>query len=286
MHSRNKHRQGYDFQALCATLPELSSHLINTVKGHISIDFSDRASLICLNKALLMHYYDVKYWALPKDFLCPPVPGRADYIHALADLLRSTTQTVMSNSTVKVLDIGTGANLIYPLIGHAEYQWQFTASDVNPAALKCAKTIAQANDLDIKLIQQANTEHIFHNIIKPNQYFELTMCNPPFHASQKEAEQGTSRKWQNLGQKPTNKLNFGGQSQELWCDGGERRFIKTMIRESKDYAEQVGWFTCLVSNKDNLSSLKLTLKKQQPKEIKTVKMAQGQKISRFLAWRY
>ncbi|CAM4209014.1 23S rRNA (adenine(1618)-N(6))-methyltransferase RlmF [Pseudoalteromonas byunsanensis] len=286
MHSRNKHRHGYDFQALCATLPELSHHLITTVKGNVSIDFSARESLICLNKALLMHYYGVKYWALPKDFLCPPVPGRADYVHALADLLRSNTQMALSSSSVKVLDIGTGANLIYPLIGQAEYQWQFTASDVNFEALKCAKAIAKANDLNIKLIQQPNTEHIFHSVIKPDQYFELTMCNPPFHASQKDAEQGTNRKWQNLKQKPTSTLNFGGQSQELWCDGGEKRFIKTMIRESKDYAEQVGWFTCLVSNKDNLSPLKLTLKKQQPKEIKIVKMAQGQKISRFLAWRY
>ncbi|OHU85545.1 MULTISPECIES: 23S rRNA (adenine(1618)-N(6))-methyltransferase RlmF [Pseudoalteromonas] len=286
MHSRNKHRNGYDFNALCTTLPELANHLINTVKGNTSIDFSNRESLICLNKALLMHYYDVKYWALPKDFLCPPVPGRADYIHALADLLHANEQEVTQSSAVKVLDIGTGANLIYPLIGHAEYQWQFSASDINPEALKCAKAIAQANALDIRLQQQPNTEHIFHNVIKPGQYFNLTMCNPPFHANQKEAELGTRRKWQNLKQKPTSKLNFGGQSQELWCDGGEKRFIKTMIRESKDYADQVGWFTCLVSNKENLSSLKLTLKKQQPKKIKTVKMTQGQKISRFLAWSY
>ncbi|CAH9050568.1 Ribosomal RNA large subunit methyltransferase F [Pseudoalteromonas holothuriae] len=282
MHSRNKHQHGYDFNALCMTLPELSKYLIITPKGTNSIDFSDSNAVICLNKALLMHYYAIKFWSLPEDFLCPPVPGRADYIHALADLLDK--QQPCSNVTV--LDIGTGANIIYPLLGNAEYQWQFVGSDINPKALKCAKAIVAANHLNIKLIQQHSPNNIFKNVILPNQYFDLTMCNPPFHSNQDEAIKGTQRKWQNLKQHSSSKLNFGGQNQELWCDGGERKFIKTMIKESKNYSQQVGWFTCLVSKKDNLSSLKLFLKKQNPKEIKVVKMDQGQKVSRFLAWRY
>ncbi len=38
-------------------------------------------------------------------------------------------------------------------------------------------------------------------------------------------------------------LNFGGQQQELWCEGGEVAFIKKMIEESKGFAKQVMWFT-------------------------------------------
>jgi 23S rRNA (adenine1618-N6)-methyltransferase len=189
-------------------------------------------------------------------------------------------------SGVKVFDIGTGANVIYPLIGFAEYNWQFEGSDINPAALKCAQAIIDANKLKIKLHLQRNPQNIFHGVIKPNQYFDITMCNPPFHADEQAATQGTERKWRNLNQRPSNALNFGGNNNELWCEGGEKRFIKTMINESKDFADQVGWFTCLVSNKDNLFPLKKALKKLEPEEIKVVKMAQGQKQSRFLAWRF
>ncbi|BBN83458.1 ribosomal RNA large subunit methyltransferase F [Pseudoalteromonas sp. A25] len=282
MHNRNKHRHGYDFKALCKTLPQLSEHLITTPKGTQSIDFAKPSAVVCLNQALLMHYYNVQFWSIPDGFLCPPIPGRADYIHALADLLNQQ----QPNPQIRVLDIGTGANLVYPLLGNAEYQWQFTGSDVNPNAIKCAKAIIDANKLNIALVQQNNPSTIFEGVIQQKHFFDVTMCNPPFHSSKEQAQKGTRRKWQNLKQQENNKLNFGGQSQELWCDGGERKFIKTMIRESKNYAQQVGWFTCLVSNKDNLSPLKLYLKKQQPAEIKVIKMAQGQKISRFIAWRY
>ncbi|MBD1583782.1 23S rRNA (adenine(1618)-N(6))-methyltransferase RlmF [Pseudoalteromonas sp. S16_S37] len=282
MHSRNKHRQGYDFHALCKTQPELSKYITITPKGTESIDFSDRHAVVCLNQALLMHHYNVKFWSIPEGFLCPPVPGRADYVHALADLLQQT----QPNPKIRVLDVGTGANVIYPLLGSSQYHWQFVGCDINPIAIKCAKAIVLANKLNIELVQQHDSNNIFKGVIEQKQYFDVTMCNPPFHASKDAAEKGSTRKWQNLAKQPSNKLNFGGQSQELWCDGGERQFIKNMIRESKEYAQQVGWFTCLVSNKDNLAPLKQYLKKQQPKVVKVVKMAQGQKTSRFLAWRY
>ena len=40
-----------------------------------------------LNRAILMHHYGVKSWDIPAGYLCPPIPGRADYIHSVADLL-------------------------------------------------------------------------------------------------------------------------------------------------------------------------------------------------------
>jgi len=59
-----------------------------------------------------------------------------------------------------------------------------------------------------------------------------------------------------------------------------------MIKESKAYQKQVLWFTCLVSKKDHLSKLKLSLKKSDAKQIKVINMTQGQKVSRFIAWSF
>ena len=59
-----------------------------------------------------------------------------------------------------------------------------------------------------------------------------------------------------------------------------------MITESADYAAQVGWFTCLISKEDNIAPLKRELKRIDVKEVKVIAMAQGQKQSRFIAWRF
>jgi 23S rRNA (adenine1618-N6)-methyltransferase len=40
---------------------------------------------------------------------------------------------------VRVLDIGVGANCVYPLIGHAEYGWRFLGVDIDEAALANAQ---------------------------------------------------------------------------------------------------------------------------------------------------
>jgi 23S rRNA (adenine1618-N6)-methyltransferase len=71
------------------------------------------------------------------------VPGRADYIHHLADLLALDTGTIPENASI--LDIGTGANLIYPLIGAHEYGWRFTGSEISAEAIASAQAIVNAN---------------------------------------------------------------------------------------------------------------------------------------------
>ena len=81
-------------------------------------------------------------------------------------------------------------------------------------------------------------------------------------------------------------LNFGGQNNELWCEGGEVAFIKKMIKQSVSNAENCLWFTTLVSKKENLQEIYKTLKRERPFVIKTIEMKQGQKISRFIAWSF
>lgn len=116
----------------------------------------------------------------------------------------------------------------------------------------------------------------------------MVVCNPPFHASAKEAEESNLRKVGNLAKrhvKETN-LNFGGQQMELWYKGGERRFTQTMISESGKFARNCLWFTTLVSRKDNLTSVYFELDKANVAEIKTIPMGQGNKISRVVAWSF
>jgi 23S rRNA (adenine1618-N6)-methyltransferase len=262
--------------------------------GIETIDFSNPIAVKTLNKALLQTYYDLEFWNIPKNFLCPPIPGRADYIHYLADLLAQTNNgTIPTGNSVLGLDIGTGANLIYPILGYSIYNWSFVGTDIDKMAIQNCSKIIEANPKLIDVIslqQQTESRFIFKNIITPEDRFTFTMCNPPFHASAEEANKSTVRKVSNLNpkEKKTSNpvLNFGGQNAELWCNGGEIGFVTQMIYESAKYASQCLWFTTLVSKKENLSSIYKILKKVNAISIKTIEMSQGQKNSRIVAWSF
>ncbi|MBE9532949.1 MAG: RlmF-related methyltransferase, partial [Proteobacteria bacterium] len=203
------------------------------------------------------------------------------------DLLASdNNQVIPHGRNIKVLDIGTGANLVYPLTGQSEYGWHFTGTDIDPTAINVAQQLCQFNKRKIKLKLQKNPDDIFKGVIGQDDYFHLTLSNPPFHASTEAAQKGTQRKWKNLGKGTSNKLNFGGQNAELWCPGGEVKFIATMIEQSVAFAEQCLWFSSLVSKKDSLKPLYKMLEKVKAVEVKTIDMAQGQKLSRFIAWTF
>uniref|UniRef100_UPI0025D72F66 RlmF-related methyltransferase n=1 Tax=Yoonia sp. TaxID=2212373 RepID=UPI0025D72F66 len=184
------------------------------------------------------------------------------------------------------LDIGTGASLVYPLVGQSEYGWHFTGTDIDAGALKSAQQICDLNNLNIALRRQEKPENVFRGVIQSNDVFHVTMCNPPFHASKEQANKGTQRKWANLGKGQSKQLNFGGQSTELWCPGGEIKFIASMVEQSVAFADQCLWFTSLVSKKDNLQPLHRILTNANVTDYKVVEMAQGQKTSRFIAWTF
>ena len=287
LHPRNQHREGYDFVRLVAHLPELEAFTISNPRGHTTIDFQDVSAVRMLNRALLKTYYNIDFWDIPANYLCPPIPGRVDYIHYLADLLAcSNNQEIPRGRNIKALDIGTGASLVYPLTGQSEYGWHFTGVDIDAAAIKSAQQICQFNNLKIALRRQKIRENIFRGVIEPHDAFHVTLCNPPFHASIEQANKGTERKWRNLGKGHSKKLNFGGQNTELWCPGGEIKFIASMVEQSMEFADQCLWFSSLVSKKDNLRPLYKILGKANVADFKVVEMAQGQKTSRFVAWTY
>lgn len=292
LHPRNPHRFRYDFEKLILSFPELKSFIFINEHDVETIDFANPEAVKALNKALLISEYDIQNWDIPKGYLCPPIPGRADYIHYIADLLaNSNNGNIPEGEQIVGLDIGIGANCIYPIIGNYNYQWSFVGTDIDENALQNCKKIISENPklIDVISLQlQVEPRYIFKNIILPEDKFAFTICNPPFHASQEEATQSALRKVNNLNDAKSNKpiLNFGGQNAELWCSGGEIGFITQMIYESVKYPLQVFWFTTLVSKKDNLKSIYKTLNKVGAVDIKTIEMAQGQKISRFVAWTF
>ncbi len=287
LHPRNQHRNGYDFVRLVADTPELEPFTALNPTGQTTISFQDASAVRMLNRALLKTHYNIEYWDIPADYLCPPIPGRVDYIHYLADLLAESNQSeIPRGRDIKALDIGTGASLVYPLTGQSEYGWDFTGTDIDAGAIKSAQQICAFNNLKVSLKRQNKPEDIFRGVIKPDDAFHVTLCNPPFHASMEQANKGTERKWRNLGKGKSTKLNFGGQNAELWCPGGEIKFIARMIEQSSELADQCLWFTSLVSKKDNLQPLRKILTNAKVAECKVVDMAQGQKISRFIAWTY
>ena len=291
LHPRNLHRNSYDFETLITSVPELKHYVFKNDYDTLTINFSIPKAVRLLNKALLLKYYNVKEWDIPEGNLCPPIPGRADYVHYLADLLAGDNGNIPTGNSVKGLDVGTGANLVYPLIANHSYDWEMLGTDINPNSLENAQKILESNpDLEenIQLKLQPDSDLIFKNIILSKDRFTFSMCNPPFHESEEDAMLGNRRKNNNLRKKKIQnpKLNFGGQHSELWCEGGEMAFIKKMINESVQFSSQVLWFTSLVSKKDNLHQLTTLLKNLNVPEFKTIDMAQGQKISRILAWSF
>lgn len=291
LHPRNLHRNSYDFEQLISCVPELKHYVFVNPYGNQTINFSIPKAVKLLNKALLQHFYAVKNWNIPDQNLCPPIPGRADYIHYLADLLTENSKEISKGLSVKGLDIGTGANLVYPLIAHQSYGWEMLGTDINEKSLENAQKILDDNpdfSSHIQLKFQPDSNFIFKNILSPENKFTFSMCNPPFHDSEESAMKGNIRKTKNLKKSKTSKtnLNFGGQQSELWCEGGEFAFISKMIEESALFSSQILWFTCLVSKQENLSRLTSLLNKVKAVEVKTIDMAQGQKISRILAWTF
>ncbi len=286
MHKRNKHQGRYDLELLVKTVPELQTRVFVNDHGVESIDFFDPEAVKLLNRALLLVHYGVEYWDIPEGYLCPPVPGRADYIHHLADFFEAP-----KGSHIRALDIGTGANCIYPIIGHSEYKWSFVGSESEGTAYQNACEIVEKNSklkgkIDLRL--QENKNRFFHGIIKNDELFEFTICNPPFFKSAKEAKAANRKKYKSLNPKSTRSknLNFGGQANELWTPGGEELFIHNMIHESRQFSNSCYWFSTLVSKESILQSVFKAFRRAKVKEYKTIEMTQGNKKSRFVSWTF
>ena len=292
LHPRNKNRGKYDLHALTNSIPELKSHIISNKHGEKSIDFSNPIAVKTLNRALLSHHYGIKTWMFPNENLCPPIPGRADYIHHMADLLSENNfGKIPIGDDITCLDIGLGASCIYPIIGVTEYNWKFIGSDIDPKSIASAKNIINDNPIlknKIECRLQKKSSAIFKGIIEKEDQIDLIVCNPPFHASIEDAQKGSRRKIKNLSGERMKipKLNFSGISKELIYKGGEHQFIQNMINESKIFSNRCFWFSTLVSKQSNLKGIYRSLENSNVTELKTIPFGTGNKSSRIVAWTF
>lgn len=279
LHPKNKFNNGYNFDELIKINQKLAPFVSKNQFDVVTIDFSNPEAVKELNKALLFSFDKISVWDFPKENLCPPIPGRLDYIHYLADL-------ISDEADVKVLDIGTGATCIYPILGVAAYNWSFVASDIDLKSLDTAQDIIDDNDLGskIELRHQVKEEEILKGILKEGDSFSAVMCNPPFFKSAEEAQGANKRKNKNLGNNTVR--NFSGNNNELWYIGGEKAFLHNYLYESSLFKEKSKWFTSLVSKKENIKSLEKSSAKLGAVEFKVIPMSQGNKVTRIACWRF
>tara|TARA_R110002124_G_scaffold133227_1_gene295865 strand:- start:134 stop:1096 length:963 start_codon:yes stop_codon:yes gene_type:complete len=292
LHPRNKNKERYDLLALLTGTPALKNHIAPNKYGEDSVDFSNPSAVKLLNKAILKHYYGIAHWEFPEENLCPPIPGRADYLHHIADLLSvHNFGRIPTGKQITCFDIGVGANCIYPIIGVTEYDWNFIGSDIDEKSIASAQQIIEANpQLKDKIVCRLQTDpsDVFFRIIGKEEKIDMAICNPPFHSSAEEAIKGTKRKIKNLTGKESKSplLNFAGVSKELICDGGEYKFIHNMIRESAKFSKNCFWFSTLVSKQSNLKGIYSALQKYGADQVKTIPMGTGNKSTRIVAWTF
>ena len=291
LHPRNKNRERYDFKQLIEGSPELAPYVKPNIYGGDSVDFTDMQAVKMLNKALLLHQYGISHWDIPDGYVCPPIPARADYVHYMADILcRNNYGKIPTGSRIKCLDIGVGASCIYPIIGNQEYGWSFIGSDIDPVAIESANRIIGFNPTlqgKIECKVQINAKDYFYGIIRKDELIDLSICNPPFYASAREAEGGTGKKIdQNTDKNAEPILNVEGQNHELWCDGGEEKFVRNMVLQSKKFASNCFCFSTLVSKESNLKSIYHVLEQAEAVGVETIPMGQGNKVSRIVVWTF
>jgi len=290
LHPRNRNRGQYDFKKLIEISKDLEAFVNENKYGNLSINYFNNTAVKLLNAALIKLHYDID-WNIPDGYLIPPLPGRSDYIHYMSDVLVSSHHKPNKSipADIKFLDIGTGANCIYPIIGKCEYRWSSVGTDINESSLKIAQSIIDKNknlDNKIELRLQANSNHYFKNIIKKDEYFDFTICNPPFYSSPEQAIKANTKKQYKLTNHKSSNYNFGGHSHELWSKGGELNFTKQLIEESFLFKSSCYWFSTLVSKQDNLNFIEKEIRRFNPTEVKLIKMSQGQKSSRIIIWTF
>jgi len=250
MHPNNRYTTPHDFTDLAKHVPALADFFVTTPDGRTSLDFTSPEAVRSLNKALLLRDYGLKHWDIPQGSLCPGVPGRLK-----------------------------------------EYGWRMVGTDVDATSLKVATAIARFNpELKDGVIvrKQPDQGAIFRNVILPGEYFDFTMCNPPFFDSAAAVAAAAQLKWQKLGVETDNSptLNFGGRANELWTEGGEPAFLRRMIRESREFSAQVGWFTTLVSKKGYLKIAGTEFGRYGITETKVIGIGRGGKLRRVVCWRF
>jgi 23S rRNA (adenine1618-N6)-methyltransferase len=282
IHSRNKNKERYDLGALLKLNPKLSDYLKPNHKCEDAVDLSNPIAIKILNQTLLHYYYGIENWNFSDKNLCPTIPNKADYIHYMADVLMgSNFGNLPEGEKITCLNIGAGATCIYPIIGVTEYNWNFIASDIDSESIKSAQTIVTENKVltnKIELRLQEKPKDVIYGALRREETIDLAICNPPFYNSIEDAKEDT--------QKKTAPYKASEITPEIIYSGGEIKFLKQYIKESKAFGSTCFWFSALVTKKANQKSLPEFLKLIGATEIKVIPFGLGNKSTQIIVWTF
>ena len=285
MHQQNPYSKRYDLKRLVKHHTLLQKYIILNPTGEETIDFSSSKAIYALNKAMLLADFKLENYDLPEGYLIPPVPGRLDYLLHIHDLLLEKFN-ISKDTQLRGLDVGSGANGIYCILGAQHFNWKMVGIDSDAKAVEISNNnISHSKELKNKvdIHFQENKSFLFKNIIGSDELFDFMVCNPPFHSSIEEATKGSLRKLNNLSSKKEFTLNFNGQTNELWCNGGETLFIKRLIKESVLFKKQIKVFSSLVAKSDSLTKIEKQLNKVKANFYISPTIT-GNKKGRYLFW--
>ena len=275
MHPNSIFQDGYDFLALAEEESALKPLLFKNDFDKWTIDFSIKKNVRLFNQALMKKHFGIENWHIPDENLCPTLPGRADYLYYLKDII--------GDGKRRILDIGTGASIVYPIVGNRLFSWSFVGSEISTKSISNAKNILEGNNIsqqEIEIRQQTVKRNFFKNIVLENDHFDACICNPPFFESEEQARSWNWKKWK------SEKSKSVGTLSELVVKGGEKKFISDMIKESMHYKKQFRLFTTLVSKQSSIPFIEKACKSAQVTSLEFVEMKTGRKVSRIAVWRF
>ncbi|KAH8739310.1 YbiN-like RNA methylase [Cryptosporidium ryanae] len=314
-HHRNIHVLD-NFLLLSFGYPELID-CIKINNGKVHINYDNPRAIYKISKVLLHYRYKIT-WKIPRGFLVPTIPSRVNYVHYIADLLTPEhifnteetkglfSKTCLPHKTgikhetefcsVKTyliptgrqifgLDIGVGANCIFPILCNSIYSWSMVGTDISTESLFISNSIIEINNLSdsIKLIHQKNVDQILVGILDhpkiSNTYFAFSICNPPFYSSNEDSINSTH---------PNRSRSC--KEYEVITIGGEFNFLLKLYKQSKNFQKRVIWFTSQVSKLKNIKKLReifryeLCSKKLEATRI--ISLKQGKHEKWVLAWSF
>ena len=232
-----------DFLLLIKEFPELKKYILKQDKDkkeEIAFDWSNNDLSLLMTKSILNYYFNIKYYHIPKGYLIPPIPSRLNYLNLIKSLLTSKYNGNIINDIIGI-DIGTGANIIYPILGNSLFKWKFICTEINDEAYNNAKIILQKNNLEqnITLIKQKNKNNIFLGILNQENKYSFSICNPPYYDYETEIKLDDKKR--------DNEFNFD----EVYYKQGEFGFFKRYFEESICYKKNIFLFSILIGKKSN-----------------------------------
>ncbi|EFA81716.1 hypothetical protein PPL_05710 [Heterostelium album PN500] len=279
-----------NFKLLAEKYPKFDKFILNKNEKIYNIDWKDPDAVRELTITLLDHDFGLKV-NLPFDYLCPMITSRLNYLLWIKDCYdrlaeqcfplpkdssdgNVSSRVSQSRSSVRAIDVGTGASCIYPLLGTRLFGWRFLATDIDSRSIEFARSNVERNQLQREIqVIQVEKELILNNVIDEYSRYEISICNPPFFEDLKQT-------------KLNHKTTCTGADNELVTEGGELQFVKRMIKDSLILRSNIKLYSTLLGRKKNVESVLTMLRDNNINCYTTTELAQGNCSRWVVCWSF